>query len=97
MMSTGKDNAFCFDYLAKRLIVFSDELAKTRMYKRRWKRELNSDHYARHAGLVVLMQSIIIYIYISFFYLFRNYPFTTGATSAEYQCFRLIIINKQLY
>ena len=41
MMSTGKDNAFCFDHSAKRLIVFSDELAKTRMYKKRWKRELN--------------------------------------------------------
>jgi hypothetical protein len=30
------------------------------MYKKRWKRELNSDHYVRHAGLVVLMQSIYL-------------------------------------
>jgi len=58
MMSTSQDNGFCFDYSAKRLIGFSDELANTRMYKRRWERELNSDHYARHAGLVVLMQSM---------------------------------------
>jgi hypothetical protein len=58
MMSTSQDNAFCFDYSAKRIIAFSDKLAKTRKYKRRWNRELNSDHYARHADIVVPMPSI---------------------------------------
>ena len=37
----SQDNTYCFDYSAKHLIAFSDELAKTRMHNRRWKRELS--------------------------------------------------------
>ena len=56
-MSTVHDIAVCFDFSAKRLIAFSDELAENHMREeRKWKGELKSEH----VGLVMLIHSIPI-------------------------------------